>query len=279
MSITQTQFRKLLGKLNLGYTEQEKSLIAKFVDPNNENAINCERLVKYLRSLQPKINNKKLEIPKLKFARKHGEIKGLNLSLNQFPEDSLDYAILKLKMYTKNNSKNITSIEATFQRLDEEGTGGLKEPEFKLAIDRLRLGFSDYQTKELLKLADLKKDEVIDYNEFISTIYDYEFKESKENSMKIKAIKEVSEEEELKESSATSRSKRISLVNPIDEIQNYEITASDYFDKVIPKCTTILNTEIAALKRCVELVIRSRTGFIDPDFGPEKGNKGASYLY
>lgn len=61
------------------------------------------------------------------------------------------------------------------------------------------------------------------------------------------------------------------------DVQNYKLQPSDYFTQYTPTCTTILNSHIAALKRCIELT-QGVAIFEDPDFGP-KQQGGATSLY
>lgn len=60
----------------------------------------------------------------------------------------------------------------------------------------------------------------------------------------------------------------------ISDIENYEIVPEDIFNDYIPEYTTILNTEIAAIKRCTELLKKQQI-FTDTEFGPETAKGGA----
>lgn len=60
-------------------------------------------------------------------------------------------------------------------------------------------------------------------------------------------------------------------------MEGYEINpAEDYFNRYDTNCTTILNSELAALKRCLDLV-RTTDLFSDPDFDPS--NNGPFLMY
>ena len=63
----------------------------------------------------------------------------------------------------------------------------------------------------------------------------------------------------------------------VTAIKNYSINPEeDYFRKHYKNNTTILNSEIATIKRCVEL-LSSVDWFKDPDFGPEVGGELCLY--
>lgn len=61
------------------------------------------------------------------------------------------------------------------------------------------------------------------------------------------------------------------------DVQNYKLQPADFFTQYTPNCTTILNSHVAALKRCLELT-QGVAVFEDPDFGP-KLQGGATSLY
>ena len=61
------------------------------------------------------------------------------------------------------------------------------------------------------------------------------------------------------------------------DIRNYKLQPNDYFTQYAPSCTTVLNSHVAALKRCLELT-QGVAVFEDPDFGP-KLQGGATSLY
>ncbi|CAG9317944.1 unnamed protein product [Blepharisma stoltei] len=280
--ITKAQLKMCLDKLPLSLSEDEKNIILKIADSKNENRIYSEEFVKYLRSLKSKVLERQTS-RKISRRTRPPEVKDLNRNLNDFPEDSLDSAIFKLKDYIKTHQIYITSIEATFQRLDEDGIGALKEPDFILAIDRLRIGITEAQMNKLIEFADPNQSGIINYVNFIKMISSYEFRSLQtvlKPIEKIKEIKETEEEEKYVQSSASSRSMKKQLVNPIEEIQNYVLSDVDFFTKTNDEWRTILNSEIAALKRCAELIESSRKKkFIDPDFGPEQIQDGAFCLY
>lgn len=85
-------------------------------------------------------------------------MKGLDRNLASFEPGSFDEAVYKLKLYVRNNYNTFTSMEQTFQRLDEDETGTLNELEFELALNRTKLQFSKKQMAELLFMADSNKD-------------------------------------------------------------------------------------------------------------------------
>jgi hypothetical protein len=64
--------------------------------------------------------------------------------------------------------------------------------------------------------------------------------------------------------------------------EEYQIEACDYWRG----CTTILNSEVAALKKCEEIFNNTKNRWLDKDFGPkteraeddEEGSKQALYF-
>ena len=71
----------------------------------------------------------------------------------------------------------------------------------------------------------------------------------------------------------------ISETDIFTQIKNYQINPEkDYYTQHNPNTTTILNSEIAALKRCLELLEGINT-FEDPEFGPGLEDQGAYSIY
>ena len=63
----------------------------------------------------------------------------------------------------------------------------------------------------------------------------------------------------------------------VADVEGYTINPSeDYFNRYDSSCTTILNNELSALKRCLELV-KETDMFSDPDFDPDKNGPQLMY--
>lgn len=272
--ITEIEFKKCLNKLPIEITETQKTLLLDEADINRDGIIDYEEFTDFINVFIQKSERKPSENLSVRGKKNAKEIKGLDKNLNDFPEGSIDQAMYKLKLYIKSNAANVTSIESTFQRLDEDNSGALNETEFNLALERLRLGLTPKQKEQLRKLADTNKDGEMNYEEFISLIYDYESQ-----------VQPKVEEKKIEITPAAKRPAPSEVPqntsNPIAEINSYQIVPeTDYFRKQNTRCTTILNSEVSALKRCVELLSKlKKDKFKDPDFGPEQINGGAYCLY
>lgn len=192
-------------------------------------------------------------------------IQGLEHQLADFPQGSIDQALLKLKLYAQDNLNRPRDLHGAFQKMDEDGSGALSEEEFIVAINRLKLGLTGKQMTELCKLADRNRDGTIQYQDFIDFIYSYSFADNLGSD-------EGSSSKQVLHRAMTMTG------NLINDIENYIIEPeTDYFKVYNPRWTTILNTEQAALKRCLELISETSV-FKDPDFGPEEKG-GATALY
>jgi len=264
--ITTEEFINCLDALPLNLKESQKLAIIKEADINNDGQVDYEEFVKFLSSFKQTKPKRIQRTSTKQRKRMPTEVKGMNFLASDFKEDSLDLAIHKLKEYLRDNLGSFTSLEQTFKRLDEEDTGFLNETEFNLALERLRLGLSKVQRDLLIEKADIDNTGDINYYEFIEFLFDYEFEDFETD----KSLNSLSE----------SFVKQTSLnnLNPIVEIKNYIIEPQKDYLNPKRKCTTILNSEIAALKRCVEL-LEGVGVFKDPDFGPEQPEKGAYCLY
>ncbi|CAG9315691.1 unnamed protein product [Blepharisma stoltei] len=269
-TVGKNEFKRCLSKLNIDITDQQQDLLMVEADTNKNGEIDYNEFCGFLSAFL-KSSEKKSPEPTVIKQKKRGEIKGVERKPNDFAEGSFGQAIYKLKIYMRDNQNGIKSIESTFQRLDEEKTNILCETEFNLGLERMRIGLTSRQKEQITKLADTKKDGQINYKDFIDLLYDYEFsspnKVGAEESKDIKLPIEMMQEDDVN--------------NPVSEIHSYQIQPDvDYFTKSNPRCTTILNSEIATLKRCVELLEKLKKGkFKDPDFGPEQEKGGAFCLY
>jgi Ca2+-binding EF-hand superfamily protein len=287
--ITNEEFMRTLDRLPLDLTEQQKNLLKREADINNDGNIDYQEFIHFVTdfvSNQPKPKtNTSVDVAGLVSYKRRpvSQIKAMDRSMNEFKEGSLEHAIYKLKLYIKSNADSFTSMELTFQRLDEDGSGSLNELEFQLALDRLKLGLTKKQKEDLMNISDKNSDGEISYLEFIDFIYDYDFSQvilpEPEESL-IRTHTDSFNTDVLR--SAISSKLDISTgnqSNSVKEVKNYIIDpANDYFNQYNSSCTTILNSEFAALKRCIEL-LKSSTKFRDPEFGPEQPSNGAFCLY
>ena len=241
--ISSEEFMSGLDMIRLNLNANEKIILTKEVDKNRDDRINYEEIMSYLTDNEMPAYN----------------IIGIDNSLSSFKEGSLDQAIFKLKLYIKNNPTGLNTLENVFQRLDEDKSGGLNDVEFDISLERLKLSFNSQQKKGLKQIAVLNNKGEIVYKSFCKIICDFQF--------------------EAKSVRSTGNANREEQVSQNENIFNYEIMPTkDYFTGSIKNCTTILNSEEAALKRCSELY-KGCSKFIDPDFGPEKGNSGDICLY
>ena len=257
------EFELCLDKLELNFTEQQKYLLMREADLNKDGIIDYNEFSEFVRSFACKTTPKKeAQATGLKAfkARPVKEVKGLEHSLGAFTKGSVEEAIYKTKQYIRSNTDKFSSLQFIFQRFDERNQATVFVNEFRQVISKLKLSLSSHQVKELTKLADSNQDGQIKYFEFIDFLYDFDFSASPVG---------------LNDSFFTLAPSDLTIAA---EIQSYELTEEDYFNKYSTEVTTILNSELAAIKRCVELV-QNKHKFLDPDFGPEQQNKGGYCLY
>lgn len=263
------EFKRGLTILNLNFNDQIRSQLAKIADRDKTGLIDYEEFTHFVSSFGPQTSLAKEE-PKIignPIKKRSAVIKALNYSLNSFPDGSIEQAIFKLKLYAKNNTDNFMTLESVFKRLDDNNQGILNGSEFNLALERLKLSLGTQQKEALISLADKNRNSAISYSDFIDFIYNFEFETKKEEQKKPQETLQILR-------SAAKKS------DPASEINNYFIVPEkDYFRKPKEYYTTILNSEHAALKRCLELFPKGKTRFIDPDFGPEQEMGGAHCIY
>jgi Ca2+-binding EF-hand superfamily protein len=244
-SVSMNEFLDCLNMLPLQLTQNQIYLLLKEADLNGDGIINYKEFTNFILDFVKKPEIKEIQsvvIPKPEIR----EVKGLS-SGKIFPPNSIEEAILNLKLYLENNKGSHFALEIVFGKIDYMSTGSMKPDEFSLALDRLKLPLSPNQKKELIQLADKNRNDLIPYKDFIDFLYNFTFEELPDNLPKGLSI------------------------------FDYILKPSDFFDKYF-KNSTILNSEKAALKRCFEL-LSGKSRFIDPDFGPEQKKNGSSCLY
>ena len=152
------------------------------------------------------------------------------------------------------------SLEYLFQNFDYDKSGTLDLEEFKMCLKALKLNLTEDEITQILYMADENGDGSISYEEFV------EFLGSQ--------VKK-SDPPPLIPITTADRS----VINKLfgEKIGLYELEKEDYF----LGNTTILNSEIACLKRCYELIDKigglqaadvadnDWKKFTDPDFGPQ----------
>ena len=164
--------------------------------------------------------------------------------------DSYDFSIYIIKEFCR---KNYNELERNFMDCSDNLSGLLLPGEFTKFIKLIHPKITTEYLSRLFTSIDTKKVKKIDYESFMIYIFDYEF-----------AIPEPK----------IQNKKIVPMFN-----ENYKISPSDLFTKSNTKCTTILNSQEAAIKRCQELLSASKGHFIDPDFGPEQGKNGDICVY
>ena len=158
----------------------------------------------------------------------------------------------KIKDYIK---KNYNEINRLLSEADKSRTGKLSEEEFSGALIKIYPKIAKDHIKQFIKAADIDKDGKIDYEEFITYVFDYEIKQ---------------------QVASVPQAKNVFI--PVIE-HEVELTDADFFRKQNPKCTTILNSQEAAIKQCKILLSKCNGKFIDTEFGPEVGKNGNTCLY
>lgn len=245
--ISSEEFMSCLDMMRVNLTANEKIILTRDVDKNHDDKINYEEIMEFLEES----------------GNAGTEIVGIDFSVGSFKEGTLDMAIFKLKQYMKNNETGVNALEKVFDRLDEDRSAGLNDTEFEISLSRLKLSFSPSQVKGLKQLCPLTPRGEIPYLDFCKAIRIYKFSlllgtQSIPPPSNI-APSQVNQEKEFR-------------------IFDYKLSQKDYFTKSIKGCTTILNSEDAAIRRCFDLFSASKH-FLDPDFGPEKGDRGDICLY
>ena len=240
--ISSEEFMSCLDMIHLNLTANEKIILTREVDRNRDDKIVYDEIMNFVNDTSPPA----------------AEILGLENSLSSFKDGSLDQAIYKLKLYIQNNQSGINSLEKVFERLDEDKSGGLNDTEFNISLERLKLSFNPQQKNGLKQLSSLSSTGEILYKSFCTTICEYKFG--------------------LKPLQVPGKSLAEDPIAPLSRVFDYKLSSKDFFTKSIKDCTSILNSEEAALKRCSELFAGAKR-FLDPDFGPEKGKKGDVCLY
>lgn len=275
--LTRAEFLRALSSTKLNLTDPQLLALQKQADIDKSDAIIYTDFVQWLLDSVPsKVQAPAarpaapIQVPTAKKQRRPvSEIRGLEVPYASLPEGSFDQAVYKMKQYVRSNAGSFSAIEEVFEQLDTDHVGSLGETEFYLAMERLKITLSNSQKALLKNKADSNRDGRINYAEFINFVYDYEF---------TGGPLEESKASEPESNSLIHRTvtKRESTTNdPVEDIENYQIDPQrDFFRKANPKCTTILNNELAVLKRCVELIKAARgKPFKDVEFGPEFGPK------
>ena len=170
------------------------------------------------------------------------------------PPGSFEHTMYQIKSYLK---VNFNAAEKLFSDADKLRTGNLTAEDFMQVIATISPKVPQDHIGRLIKAADVNRDGKIDYEEFITYSFDYKFPvpEPPKPQLQQKPRQEV-----------------LKLRD--------KLTNEDFFNKQNTKCTTILNSEEAAIIRSKELMIGRKTPkFIDPDFGPEQGHNGDVCLY
>lgn len=225
----------------------------------------------------------------------------LPIDTKGIPNDSYDMSMYMIKKYMKSN---YGSVEKIFNDADQKKTGILNETELFNILKIMYPKISLEHTKKMIREADLNQDKKIDYEEFITYVFQYlissstanveeeeEKKGKSDNRIKNNLVPsqgslKVEEESKgifvpnkgpLKIEEEKKLDTKLPSVTPIQD--NFRLTAEDFFTKQNPKCTTILNSQEAAIQRCKELLENRREEFKDPEFGPEQGKNGDICLY
>lgn len=297
-TISCDEFMSCLDLLRVDLTATEKIALTREVDFNGDGRIVYEEILNYLGDPNVRI-----------------DIIGLEYSLESFENGGLDQAVFKIKTYIKNNPSGVNSLENVFARIDEDRSGGLNNIEFEIALDRLKLGLTANQKKALKGLADQGESGEILYNKFYVKMCSYKFiipsrspkdkNVSEAPTLNLNNIPKTIEKKsgQIKTPAPNQnnppKAEEIKVkVEPKQKplyLEHYQIVPEkDFFqiDKTLPNTnnknpaqntkkikTTILNSEIAAIKKCEELFKNCTQSFIDPDFGPEIGIKGDICLY
>ena len=245
-TVTMNEFLDCLNLLPLNLSQNQIYLLLKEADLNGDGFINYKEFTNFILDFVKKpelklIQDSVVEKPEIR------EIKGLKTSLILKP-DSLEDAIMNLKLYIDSNQGSYSAIELVFGKIDYMNSNTMSPEEFSLALDRLKIHFSNSQKNSLIQFADKNRNGLIPYKAFVDFLYTYNFTEIPEETLLIST-----------------------------EIIDYILKPSDFFTKY-SETSTILNSEKAALKRCHEL-LQVNGKFIDTEFGPETGKYGAGCLY
>ncbi|OMJ88312.1 hypothetical protein SteCoe_9816 [Stentor coeruleus] len=181
-SVSMNEFLDCMNLLPLNLTQNQIYLLLKQVDLNNDGFIDYKEFTNFILEYLKKPNlctlpSVIIEKPQAK------EVKGLNKNW-KFKENTLEDAVLKIKMYIENNKTSTSAIEIVFGKIDYMKSMIMTHNEMILALDRLRLGLSDKQKEELIMLVDKNKNDEIKYQIFIDFLYRYSFEEVPEDYMK-----------------------------------------------------------------------------------------------
>ena len=274
--LTRVEFLRAVSNAKLGLSDPQLSSLQQQADIDRTDAIVYTDFILWLgdsfpsRVQPPAPSRPSPAQPAAKKTRRPvSDIRGLEVPYASLPEGSFDQAVYKIKQYIRSNAGSFAAIEEVFEILDTDHMGSLGETEFYLALERLKITLNTSQKALLKNKADTNKDGRINYSEFLNFIYDYEFTGGPLEESK------ASEPESVSVIQRTVTKRESTANDPVEDIENYQIDPQrDYFRKSNPKCTTIMNNEISALKRCVELLKSTRgKQFKDTEFGPEYGPK------
>lgn len=245
-TVSMNEFLDCISLLPLNLSQNQIYLLLKEADLNGDGFINYKEFTNFILDFVKKPELKVIQSTVVPKPEKR-EIKGLKTTAILKP-DSLEDAIMNLKLYIDSNQGSHSAIELVFGKIDYMSSNTMTPDEFSLALSRLKVPFSNSQKKSLMQFADKNRNGLIPYKDFIDFLYSYNFTEIAEETLPVSS-----------------------------EIIDYILKPSDFFTKYT-KTSTVLNSEIAALKRCHEL-LKINGKFIDNEFGPETGKNGAGCLY
>lgn len=181
-SVSMNEFLDCMSLLPLNLTNNQIYLLLKQVDLNNDGYIDYKEFTNFILEYVKKpelctLPSVVIEKPQAR------EVKGLNKNW-KFKENTVEDAVLKIKMYIENNKTSTSAIEIVFGKIDYTKSLSMTRMELTLALNRLNLGLSDKQKDELIMLADMKNDGDIKYQKFIDFLYKYNFEEIAEDYIK-----------------------------------------------------------------------------------------------
>ena len=293
--LTRAEFVGGLRKLRLKMNDQHIEEFVKMADKNGNNTISLAEFLETIKLARGRITTTKMQT----LAAKH----------NKDPEVMYKEAVAKVKKFAESKKDDIVTFDYKFQLLDDNNEGVLSKALFEQALKDQNMGLADEEIKYpdlsflhplhrmICERADMNKNGVIDYEEFIKYLLSVNVTEiPKSATLKKQAVPKPAAEaivnpdiasplmleniRVLKEE--TNFFRYSSSAIPIDKIitkidtpfHRFRLKVPRHFmkkDKTTGKFyATIVNSKRAAFL-CAEVLFRRlQPGekFSDPDFGP-----------
>eukprot|EP01022_Parablepharisma_sp_SALTPOND_P033931 TRINITY_DN8_c0_g1_i1.p3 TRINITY_DN8_c0_g1~~TRINITY_DN8_c0_g1_i1.p3 ORF type:complete len:989 (-),score=126.44 TRINITY_DN8_c0_g1_i1:6417-9383(-) len=161
--LSKAEFRNGLAKLKLKFTSEQINEIIEFADKDKNGNISMAEFMEMVKISRARITTQK--------ANK------VSAGLGKTPEELYNIAITKVKKYAEMCKENIINFDYKFQCYDDANEGVLTMDQFGTALRELRIGLSEEEIKLISHKADLNKDGVINYEEFINYLNELNIQE------------------------------------------------------------------------------------------------------